>query len=92
MKNPKSREKVELYLNEAVRKDRLKVHPEGWSALGLFELTRQKKGLPLAKYIAADCACCHGADASFVWPVLKEEKCIFGRSAICIYRLTKITI
>lgn len=68
MKNPKSREKVELYLNEAVRKDRLKVHPEGWSALGLFELTRQKKGLPLAKYIAADCACCHGADASFVWP------------------------
>lgn len=60
MKNEESREKVRLALSKAVASDRLKVNLEGWSALGLFELTRQKKGLPLSRYLSAECPHCQG--------------------------------
>lgn len=60
MKNDNSREKVRQALANAITIDRLKVSLEGWSALGLFELTRQKKGQPLSKYLSAECDACQG--------------------------------
>lgn len=60
MKNDSSREKVRQALADAISADRLKVSLEGWSALGLFELTRQKKGQPLSKYLSTECDNCRG--------------------------------
>lgn len=60
MKKEESRELVYQALACAVKADKLKVNLEGWSALGLFELTRQKKGLPLSKYISSECEQCRG--------------------------------
>ena len=60
MKLPENQAKVEMALREAFKDDRRKVFFEGWSSLGLFMLTRQKKGQPLSKLIGHICPHCQG--------------------------------
>ena len=60
MKLPENQAKVEMALREAFKDDRRKVFFEGWSSLGLFMFTRQKKGQPLSKLIGHICSHCQG--------------------------------
>jgi len=60
MVKDENRLKVTEALAEAIKSDRRKIILEGWSNLGLFELTRQKKGLPLSENTSIICPHCLG--------------------------------
>jgi ribonuclease G len=51
---------VENALLEGVKKDRTKVHPFGFTSLGLYQLTRKKVQEPLENELMINCSCCNG--------------------------------
>ncbi len=60
MNNEENRKEVSEALACAFENDRRKVSLEGWSPLGLFILTRQKKGQTLSKTLGHACPHCQG--------------------------------
>jgi ribonuclease G len=60
MTEPTALKAVELTLKDALKKDRNMVHTFGFTALGLYQLTRKKMREPLEAELLTNCPCCSG--------------------------------